>query len=150
MKQKIVIGVLCLAVAILSGVCIHDRINNSTLSVVYEKDDFDELYNTSGPKEIFVDLRDEKDYAKGHLSKFINVPFTGSDKDKDIMLSFFEDNYTKQNKYILMCYSSKRASSAFMFLKDEGYNNLILVNLMGEELINGSDDVSTGKCNCLD
>lgn len=98
MKQKIVIGVLCLAVAILSGVCIHDRINNSTLSVVYEKDDFDELYNTSGPKEIFVDLRDEKDYAKGHLSKFINVPFTGSDKDKDIMLSFFEDNYTKQNK----------------------------------------------------
>ena len=37
-----------------------------------------------------------------------------------------------------------------MFLKDEGYNNLILVNLMGEELINGSDDISTGKCNCLD
>lgn len=123
---------------------------NCDYKIIVDKKEFDDFYNTSETKDIFIDLRDSEDYENGHLSKFINIPYDGEAKSKETILKFLEDNYSKENRLVLSCYSSKRASKAFMLLKKNGYKNIIVVNLTAEEIITGLNDISTGPCNCLE
>ncbi len=123
---------------------------NCDYKIIADKKEFDDFYNTSDTKDIFIDLRDGKDYETGHLSKFINIPYDGKAKAEETILKFLDDNYSKENRFVLSCYSSKRASKAFMLLKKKGYKNIVVVNLTAEELITGFNDISTGPCNCLE
>lgn len=117
--------------------------------IISNTEEFFEFYDSSGPVEIFIDLRDEKDYAIGHLSKFINVPYSGSKKEETIK-KFLDENYSKNNVIVLMCYSSKRASDAFMYLDEIGYNNLVLINMDSCDILDSGKDIQTGECNCID
>ena len=113
MKQKIVIGVLCLAVAILSGVCIHDRINNSivvkidnmetvpkyinekniqydtvSFSEFYRSDLYDENEKTVGWDKIY-NIDGVQSYIKERLDDKINIDQTY----KNITKKLYIGNY---------------------------------------------------------
>ncbi|MGN1156472.1 MAG: rhodanese-like domain-containing protein [Agathobacter sp.] len=117
--------------------------------IISSTEEFFEFYDSSGPVEILIDLRDEQDYALGHLSKFINVPYSGSKKEETLK-NFLDENYSKNNVIVLMCYSSKRASDAFMYLDEIGYNNLVLINIDSCDILDSGKDIQTGECNCID
>lgn len=80
---------------------------------------------------------------------FINIPLkNGSNVE---LLKFLKKNKYKNKTIILMCYTSKRSSKAFNCLVENGYENIVLINIKAEELMKEySDEVVTDPCNCLD
>lgn len=123
--------------------------NLSNYKIITEMDEINKIYSGNDPRMLFVDLRDEADYEKGHIDKFINIPFTK--EDKNTLLTFLDKNKYKRKTIILMCYSSKRASNAFNYLLNNGYKNIYVINISSEELLNNfGKDIETGSCNCLE
>jgi rhodanese-related sulfurtransferase len=67
-----------------------------------------------------VDIRDAKDYAKGHIPNAINIPFTE-----------FSNRYTELKpdvKTVLICYSGGTSKSAAQFLLEKKYTNIVSVS----------------------
>ena len=99
-------------------------------------------------KIVFIDLREEEDYEIAHLDKFLNVP---ASRGYEVLNQFLLENGYKQKEIVIMCYASKKASEAFNYLMDKGYDKLVVVNIESSELLEEYNDyISTGACNCLD
>ena len=113
------------------------------------KKEFNEIYYSNQPKLLFVDLRDEEDYAKSHLDNFVNIPY--SEGKEDIFFKFLDDNKYDEKTIVLMCYSGNRASEMFNIMYEKGYRKVYLVNMKCDKLFSAnSNNVSTGACNCLE
>lgn len=123
--------------------------NSNNYKIIVNKEEFEKLYSNYTPDLLFVDLRDEDDYEKGHIDMFINIPLK---KESNVeLLEFLEKNRYKNKTIILMCYTSKRSSKAFNCLVENGYENIVLINMKAEELMKEyNDEIVTGPCNCLD
>ncbi|MFR2364955.1 MAG: rhodanese-like domain-containing protein [Eubacterium sp.] len=107
------------------------------------------MYYSNQPKLLFVDLRDEEDYAKSHLDNFVNIPY--SEGKEDIFFKFLDDNKYDEKTIVLMCYSGNRASEMFNIMYEKGYRKVYLVNMKCDKLFSAnSNNVSTGACNCLE
>lgn len=117
--------------------------------IIVNKEEFEKLYSNYTPDLLFIDLRDENDYEKGHIDMFINIPLK---KESNVeLLEFLKKNKYKNKTIILMCYTSKRSSKAFNCLVENGYENIVLINMKAEELMKEyNDEIVTGPCNCLD
>ncbi|MDF2627036.1 MAG: hypothetical protein K0R39_867 [Symbiobacteriaceae bacterium] len=61
-----------------------------------------------------VDIRSNADYAKGHLSGFINIPFAEVGKNLD--------KFPADKLIIVQCYTGQTASQVVGILRMQGYN----------------------------
>ena len=108
--------------------------DSSDIKILTKKKEFNEIYYSNQPKLLFVDLRDEEDYAKSH-----------------IFFKFLDDNKYDEKTIVLMCYSGNRASEMFNIMYEKGYRKVYLVNMKCDKLFSAnSNNVSTGACNCLE
>lgn len=143
----VVVFVLIIVIILIAGQKWKSIHNN--YQIITNKEEFEKVYSNYTPDLLFIDLRDEDDYEKGHIDMFLNIPFKKESSRK--LLNFLEKNKYKNKTIVLMCYSSKRSSEAFNSLVKNGYGNIILINMDSNELMNKySDEIVTGPCNCLD
>ena len=123
--------------------------DSSDIKILTKKKEFNEIYYSNQPKLLFVDLRDEEDYAKSHLDNFVNIPY--SEGKEGIFFKFLDDNKYDEKTIVLMCYSGNRASEMFNIMYEKGYRKVYLVNMKCDKLFSAnSNNVSTGACNCLE
>lgn len=144
--NSLVIFVIIIVIAFMVGQ--KWKANNNNYKIITNKKEFQELYFNYDPSILLIDLRDERDYEKGHLDMFINIPFENEGDGK--LLEFLAENKYWNKTLVLMCYTSKRSAKAFNSLTEHGYNNIIFVNMDSNELLDDSDNIVTGPCNCLD
>lgn len=143
----VVAFVLIIVIILIAGQKWKSIHNN--YKIITNKEEFEKVYSNYSPDLLFIDLRDEADYEKGHIDMFLNIPFKKESSSK--LLNFLEKNKYKNKTIVLMCYSSKRSGEAFNSLVKNGYGNIILINMDSNELMNKySDEIVTGPCNCLD
>jgi len=67
---------------------------------------------------LIIDARTAQEYAQGHLSGAINIPF-------DVIVAQFDTlEIRKDRKVVLYCRSGNRSGKALASLKQAGYSNL--------------------------
>lgn len=117
-------------------------------SIISTETQLFELVQYKNPAQLFVDLRDAKDYENGHIEGFVNIPSkTGEEVDQYII----SHNNMKKTIY-LMCYSGKRSAEVFNYLSQNGYKKIVCIIVGYDSFAANTDGFvpSTGPCNCLD
>ena len=65
-------------------------------------------------KAVLIDVRHEKEYKQSNLRGSLNIPL--------FMLRFKTKELAKDRKYIMVCDTGRRSSSAAFILKEKGYD----------------------------
>ena len=83
-------------------------------------DDAVALYQSPGI--IFIDARDPEDYASGHITRSINIPFDYLDDDWKAHI----DRLDRSARYVIYCSGSECESSLFLgrYFRDLGFVNV--------------------------
>lgn len=146
-RMKAIILVIA-AIIVLVFVILVNK-DSSDIKILTEKEEFNDIYYSNQPKLLFVDLRDEEDYAKGHLDNFVNIPYL--EGKEDVFFQFLSNNKYNEKTIVLLCYSGNRASKLFNIMYEKGYRKIYFVNMECDKFFSAnSDSISTGACNCLD
>ena len=97
----------------------------------------EDVYNkvvVGGDKSyVLVSLQSVEDYAKGHISGAINIPYKQIAKNTNLA------KLPKDKKIVLICYTGHTASYSAMFLNELGYEAMAMKNGMM-----GWNDVTAG------
>ena len=138
-------------IILIAGIIIFITLLNkasSDIKIIVDIKDFNKIYFSNHPKVLLIDLREEDDYEKIHLDKFVNIPYSlGMDR----FLEFLEDNNYNEKTVVLMCYTGKKSGKRFNDMYAKGYRNIYLVNMKCDEILNATPNyISTGPCNCLE
>ncbi|MGN0505473.1 MAG: rhodanese-like domain-containing protein [Lachnospiraceae bacterium] len=113
--------------------------------------DYEELTALlNAPKEdmVLLDLRDNRDYEKAHLTGSINVPF---DDEGTWLLQCVEEHSWKKNIIYLICAGGKRSAAAFNLLAEQGAPRIVYISFGYEEYIESQGyETSEGAevCDC--
>ncbi|MFO7819514.1 MAG: rhodanese-like domain-containing protein, partial [Halanaerobacter sp.] len=99
-----------------------DVVNNAGLvglnliNGVYEQVAVDEVRELVENDACIIDVREEDEYANGHLKNAVNIPLS--------QLRDRVDEIPKDEPVYLHCRSGQRSYNAIMALQDKGYDNL--------------------------
>lgn len=89
----------------------EELLKNPTLHMV----DFDEATRmVKEDKSVIIDVRHEKEFNQSNLKGSLNIPL--------FMLRFKMQGLSKNHKYITVCDTGRRSSSAAFILKEKGYD----------------------------
>ena len=124
--------------------------DSSDIKILTKKKEFNEIYYSNQPKLLFVDLRDEEDYAKSHLDNFVNIPY--SEGKEDIFFKFLDDNKLEERQLglefskdlLLFC------DEMWVFGTYVSSGMMNEISLALEQNMKVKFVVSTGACNCLE
>lgn len=116
---------------------IADNLATNTLQQVFLEDVLDSLYN---PNIFFLDVRTKKEYSRGHIKNFINIP-----------LDTLRENLTKipnDKKIYCLCQSALRSYIACSLLKGYGYDTYNIAGgyLLYEESFLDKESKNTYDC----
>lgn len=90
-------------------------LKNPTLHMV----DFDEAMRmVKEEKSVIIDVRHEKEFNQSNLKGSLNIPL--------FMLRFKVQGLSKKYKYIMVCDSGRRSSSAAFILNEKGYDTYFI------------------------
>lgn len=116
-------------------------------SLICTTDQLSNYIENMNPHQVFVDVRSQEDYEKGHIDGFINIPSENGDE----VLNYLRDhNITKKHIY-LMCYSGKRAAITFELLRTNGFRYLSYIVFGYDTYVAEQEgfEPKVGPCNCL-
>ncbi len=144
--KKIIFAVLLYIASMV--VIIHIvNANKTKIVIVYEPEELKQEIEADHPNQLFIDLRDRKDYEAAHISGFMNWP---CDDGKSV-LDYLEENELKNKDVVLMCYSGNRAAKCANYLTDNGVKNIEYVKFGYDEFASTVDGFrpEKGQCDCL-
>ena len=115
-------------------------------SLICTTDHLSTVVENMNPNQVFVDLRSQEDYEKGHIDGFINIP---SEQGDEVLEYIMSHKITKKHIY-LMCYSGKRSALAFELLRLSGLRNLTYITIGYESFAAEKEgfEPQIGPCDC--
>jgi rhodanese-related sulfurtransferase len=89
---------------------------------------------TNDPSAVYIDVRTEGEFAKGHPQGAVNIPVAFPDPARGMMVNsdfirVVEANFPREKKIILGCQAGPRSTSAASMLQQAGFQDLS--NLLG-------------------
>ncbi len=89
---------------------------------------------TNDPTVVYIDVRTEGEFAKGHPQGAVNIPVSFPDLARGMMVNsdfirVVEANFPREKKIILGCQAGPRSTSAANMLQQAGFQDVS--NLLG-------------------
>lgn len=144
--EKIILYIIVIALLVTSLYLFIQT--NYSYRVFTQPDEIAKVIKQKSPRDIIIDLRDEKDYEKQHIASSINLPL---DDDGTFMLSYLEKKkYYNKNLY-LICYSGNRAGKGFNILVKHQFKHVTYLKYGFDEYkksMGDSGSYEEGECAC--
>lgn len=102
---------------------------------------------TVHPANVFIDLRERKDYEEGHIDGFINLPTCDSSE----VLDYLNKKDLKKKSIYVICYKGRRSAATIEQLHKNGYKHLSYITFGYDDYVESQHDFKpkTGECDCL-
>ncbi|MCR6107379.1 rhodanese-like domain-containing protein [Salipaludibacillus agaradhaerens] len=82
-----------------------------------DKESLKDLLSKGDPKQIVLDVREPDEYVSGHIP---GVPLIPMHSIPNLL-----DGFDKNKEYVFVCRSGNRSQNVSLFMKDQGFNNVM-------------------------
>jgi rhodanese-related sulfurtransferase len=123
------------------------KISSADYTIINSTEKLREIIENSSGHQVFIDLRETRDYEQSHITGAISIPYDEMDT------AAFENDLAKQHLHAkdvyLYCYSGNKSAMAFNLLLRKGYSHVHAITIGYEEYIASEGDLfSEGEAIC--
>jgi|GEM_PF-146390 len=102
---------------LITALIIYVMLRNIIINRIKEESPLQIISHSYVPGYVYVDVREQEEYYKGHIARSVNIPLS---KFKHSFRNIPNDKIV-----IVICKNGNRSKKAISFLKDNGYDKLI-------------------------